>query len=131
MLKKPGYRNGLKSVIVFLALTCYFTLAIGDEEIEATAEYSTGANQCMTCHREGRDPAAHEVFLTPMGISDAENSPFAEGSHDCETCHGPSAHHIVRNKKMAHVCLRKFLLPRARRQDHRMKCVWAVTVTAT
>jgi len=93
MLKKPGYRNGLKSVIVFLALICCYSLAIADEEIEATAEYSKGAKQCMTCHREGRDPAAHEVFLTPMGISDAEDSPFAEGSHDCETCHGPSASH--------------------------------------
>lgn len=98
MLKKPGHRNGLKGVIVFLALTCYFSLAVGDEEIDVTAEYSKGAKQCMTCHREGRDAAAHEVFLTPMGISDAENSPFAEGSHDCETCHGPSASHRKKQK---------------------------------
>jgi len=98
MLKKPGYRNGLKSVIVFLALTGYFSLAIGDEENDATAEYSDGAKQCMTCHSEGKEPAAHEVFLTPMGISGAENSPFAEGSHDCETCHGPSASHRKKQK---------------------------------
>lgn len=93
MLKKPGYRSSLKSVIVFLALIGYFSLASGDEENNATAEYSDGAKQCMTCHSEGKNPAAHEVFLTPMGISGAAKSPFAEGSHDCETCHGPSASH--------------------------------------
>ena len=93
MLKIPGPRMGLSSAFVFLLSLCYFSLAFGDEEVDATAEYSKGANQCMSCHREGRDPAAHEVFLTPMGISNAENSPFAEGSHDCETCHGPSASH--------------------------------------
>ena len=93
MLKKPGSRSCFNSVFVLLLLLFYFGLATADEEIEATAEYSKGARQCMTCHREGRDPAAHEVFLTPMGISNAEKSPFAEGSHDCETCHGPSASH--------------------------------------
>ena len=93
MLKKPVPRRGLNSVFVFLLLLGNFTLAIGDEEADTTAEYSNGAKQCMTCHSEGKDPAAHEVFLTPMGISNAEDSPFAEGSHDCETCHGPSASH--------------------------------------
>ncbi len=93
MLKKPVPRRGLNSVFVFLLLLGNFSLAIGDEEADTTAEYSNGAKQCMTCHSEGKDPAAHEIFLTPMGISNAEDSPFAEGSHDCETCHGPSASH--------------------------------------
>lgn len=93
MLKKPGPRHSLSGVFIFLLLLCNISLAIGDEDVQATAEYSKGANQCMSCHREGRDPAAHEVFLSPMGISGAENSPFAEGAHDCETCHGPSASH--------------------------------------
>ena len=93
MLKKPGSRNCLNSVFVFPFVALFFSLAVADEEPEAEAKYSKGASQCMACHSEGRDPAAHEVFLTPMGISNAENSPFAEGSHDCETCHGPSASH--------------------------------------
>ena len=98
MLKKPGPRHSLSSVFVFLLLLCNISLATGDEEAQATAEYSKGANQCMSCHREGRDRAAHEVFLGPMGISGAEKSPFAEGSHDCETCHGPSASHRKKNE---------------------------------
>ena len=98
ILNKPGHRIGLKSVVTFLGLLCYFSLAVGAEDTEAAAEYSKGANQCMSCHREGRDKAAHEVFLTPMGISGAADSPFAEGSHDCETCHGPSKSHRKKPK---------------------------------
>ena len=93
MLKRPVYWIGLKRVVIFLGLLCYLAPAIGDEVIEASSEYSSGARQCMVCHSEGKDPAAHEIFLTPMGISGAADSPFAEGSHDCETCHGPSAAH--------------------------------------
>ncbi len=98
MLKKPGFRSCLNSVFVFLLLLCFSGLAVADEEPEAAAEYSKGARQCMACHSEGKDPAAHEIFLTPMGISNAEKSPFAEGSHDCETCHGPSASHRKKQK---------------------------------
>lgn len=98
MLKKPGPRHSLSSVFVFLLFLCNISLVVGDEEVQATAKYSKGANQCMTCHREGRDPAAHEVFLGPMGISGAAKSPFAEGGRDCETCHGPSASHRKKAK---------------------------------
>jgi DmsE family decaheme c-type cytochrome len=98
MMKKPGYRSSLQGVVIFLGLLCYCTLAVGDEETNTDAKYSKGAKQCMTCHKEGKNPAAHEVFLTPMGISGAEDSPFAEGSHDCETCHGPSASHRKKQK---------------------------------
>ena len=98
MLRIPGPRVSLSGIFVFLLSLCYFSLALADEEAEATAEYSKGANQCMSCHREGRNPSAHEVFLTPMGISGAADSPFAEGSHDCETCHGPSSTHRKKPK---------------------------------
>ena len=93
MISKPGYRNSLKSIIAFLVLLCYGAMAVADEETEAVAEYSKGASQCMVCHREGRDEEAHEIFLTPMGISGASDSPFADGNHDCEACHGPSSTH--------------------------------------
>lgn len=102
MLNQPGHRTGMKILIVFLALLCYAGLAIGDEGVEAEAEaeakYSKGANQCMACHREGRNPSAHEVFLSPMGISNSPDSPFADGRHDCETCHGPSDSHRKKQK---------------------------------
>ena len=88
----------MKSIIAFLALLCYGAMAVADEETEAAAQYSKGANQCMSCHREGRDKEAHEVFLTPMGISGAADSPFADGNHDCEACHGPSATHRKKQK---------------------------------
>lgn len=93
MLKKPGPRVSLNCVFVFLFSLGYFSIAAGQEESDASAEYSDGARQCMTCHAEGRDKAAHEIFLTPMGISNSPDSPFADGANDCETCHGPSASH--------------------------------------
>jgi len=98
MISKPGYRNSLKSIIAVLVLLCYGATAVADEETEAAAEYSKGANQCMACHREGRDKEAHEIFLTPMGISRSPDSPFADGNHDCEACHGPSDTHRKKQK---------------------------------
>jgi len=96
--KNPDHRIRLQFIPGLLLVTLCLVLSglVFADEVEDTtaqAEYSRGANQCMSCHREGRDPAAHEVFLTPMGISDSERSPFADGRHDCETCHGPSAAH--------------------------------------
>lgn len=88
----------LKGFVVLLALMCYFNLAIGDEAVVEEAKYSKSANQCMTCHREGKDPEAQDIFLSPMGISHAPKSPFADGMHDCETCHGPSASHRKKAK---------------------------------
>ena len=73
-------------------------LAAGDEETEATAEYSKGVKRCMSCHKEGKDLPAHEIFQTPMGISGDPAAPFAEGNHDCEACHGPSKSHLKRAK---------------------------------
>ena len=99
----PDHRGRFQTVVTLLALTLCFALAgnvLADEVDPPTAvsEYSKGANQCMACHREGRELAAHEIFLTPMGISDDPDSPFAEGNHDCETCHGPSVSHRKKQK---------------------------------
>jgi DmsE family decaheme c-type cytochrome len=89
-------RFHLASLIGLLALCLAWSGTVVADEVEEAAEeakYSRGANQCMVCHREGRDNQAHEVFLTLMGVSDSEDSPFADGRRDCETCHGPSDSH--------------------------------------
>jgi len=98
MLKKPGFRNCMNGVFIFLLLLCFKSPVFAQEEPAAEAEYSKGARQCMACHSENRNPSAHEIFLTPMGISNAEKSPFADGSRECETCHGPSASHRKKQK---------------------------------
>ena len=93
----------LTSTATLMALILCFVvtgsaLAAGDEETEATAEYSKGVKRCMSCHKEGKDLPAHEIFQTPMGISGDPAAPFAEGNHDCEACHGPSKSHLKRQK---------------------------------
>ena len=103
MNKNPDRRIRLQLISGFLFSILCFTLSgvvFADEveDVAAQAEYSKSANQCMACHREGRDRAAHEVFLTPMGISGSPASPFADGRHDCETCHGPSNTHRKKQK---------------------------------
>jgi len=103
MNRKPDRGIRVQFVTAFLLLiTMCFALpgTVFADEVEDTtaAKYSKGANQCMACHREGREKAAHEVFLTPMGINDSEDSPFADGRHDCETCHGPSDTHRKKQK---------------------------------
>lgn len=103
MIKNPNRRIRLNAVTGFFLLIFSLTLAgvapaDESEAVVEAAKYSKGANQCMACHREGKDRAAHEVFLTPMGISDSADSPFADGRHDCETCHGPSSTHRKKPK---------------------------------
>jgi DmsE family decaheme c-type cytochrome len=71
-------------------------LAAEGEETTATGEYSAGVKLCLTCHKEGKEKPAHEIFLTKMGASADPDSPFGEGNHDCETCHGPAKEHTKR-----------------------------------
>ena len=103
MANNPDYRKLIPVASAFFSLVFCLLMAglvVADEAAESppTAEYSGGANRCMSCHREGREQAAHEIFMTKMGISNHPDSPFAEGSNDCETCHGPSAAHRKKNK---------------------------------
>jgi len=103
MIKRPVHRNQLQCLAVCLAVMSCITLtgpvlAAGDKETTVTGEYSRGVRLCMTCHKEGRDLPAHEIFLTPMGVSGDPDSPFADGNHDCEACHGPSKSHLKRQK---------------------------------
>jgi len=86
---KSGCWRCLNHLIIVPVLLCFSSLAVADESIDTVGEYS---------HKQGKDLEAHEIFLTPMGISGAADSPFAEGSHDCETCHGPSQAHRKKQK---------------------------------
>ena len=101
MKSSPDSVNTFKLAAAGLALLAWLALvgpvqAADEDEPEAAPEYSKGVRQCMACHREGRELAAHEILYTTMGITGDPRSPFAEGNHDCEACHGPSAHHIRR-----------------------------------
>lgn len=102
-IKSPPYLGRLQYTATYLTLIFSFVfagVAPAEEfgESTAQAEYSEGAKQCMTCHREGRDLSAQEIFKGPMGISDAAHSAFSDDKHDCETCHGPSASHRRKNE---------------------------------
>jgi DmsE family decaheme c-type cytochrome len=81
-------------VVIFIFTAVGISPVFADEETAITGEYSKGVKRCMSCHKEGKDKPAHEIFLTTMGISGDPDSPFAEGNHDCEACHGPSKHHL-------------------------------------
>jgi DmsE family decaheme c-type cytochrome len=104
--KSIGKSNGTlfsARVTVVLAMLLFFALsmpalAAGGDEATVSGEYSKGAKQCLSCHKEGKDLPAHEIFQTPMGSTGDPDSPFAAGKHECETCHGPSKDHM---KKLA------------------------------
>jgi DmsE family decaheme c-type cytochrome len=103
-MTKKKLLNGVfagMSALVFWAFCVLLSgpaVAADDEESIFDGEYSRGTKMCMACHKEGREKPAHEIFLTSMGISGDPNSPFAEGNHGCESCHGPSAAHTKKNK---------------------------------
>ncbi len=99
MIRKPEENRVFTAITTLMSMLLYFAitvpaLAAGDEHAPMTGEYSKGVKQCMTCHKEGKEKPAHEIFLTPMGSSADPNSPFGAGNHDCETCHGPAKEHM-------------------------------------
>lgn len=95
---KPSVVRNIKHFVLILFLIAFSPSMVADEAPPPDSEYSKGAAQCMACHKEGRDKEAHEIFMSPMGISSSADSPFAEGRYDCETCHGPSQFHRKKQK---------------------------------
>jgi len=97
MIKNPETSYAIPKLTALVA-ALLFAVAAGpvaaQEEEQASPEYSKGVKQCMTCHKEGSNRPAHEIFFTEMGITGDPASPFAEGNHDCEACHGPSKNHL-------------------------------------
>ena len=103
MSKKSDGKYLSARITTALAFFLYFAsatlaLAATGEETTATGEYSSGAKQCLTCHKEGKELPAHQILQTPMASTADPNSPFGQGQHECETCHGPSKDHL---KKLA------------------------------
>ena len=100
--KSDGTHTSTRMIVLLtMILSLSFTalaLAAGEEASTASGEYSKGAKQCLTCHKEGKEFPAHEILQTPMGSSADPDSPFGQGQHECETCHGPSKDHL---KKLA------------------------------
>lgn len=85
-------------ILMLWGLPAGSALAADEEQPAGSGEYSRGVNQCMSCHKEGKEEEAHEIFLTTMGMKADPNSPFGDGNHDCEACHGPSKDHLRRAK---------------------------------
>jgi DmsE family decaheme c-type cytochrome len=82
-----------------LALSALVVTSIASEEpngMEA-AYTEDGAQACLTCHGPDDDYPAHQILATPHGVMGDPDSPFGEGQHDCEACHGPSQAHMTRN----------------------------------
>lgn len=100
MTKTTNFWNAHTRTLALLA--CAFSLLLpvaapaAEEEASEELEYSRGSRMCMACHKEGSDLPAHEIYMTTMGITGDPDSPFGEGNHGCESCHGPSARHIRR-----------------------------------
>lgn len=99
MIMNPDTRHASSKMTAILAAFLILVMtgpaaAAGDEEKQDELTYSKGVKQCMTCHKEGKERPAHEIFFTEMGITGDPDSPFAEGNHDCEACHGPASQHL-------------------------------------
>ena len=103
MKYSPDFAGFPKTALLTFVLLALLGLAApataaDAEEAQAEPQYSRGVKQCLACHKEGREKPAHEIFFTPEGITGDPRSSFAEGNHDCEACHGPSAHHVRKQK---------------------------------
>jgi len=99
MINHHETRHAFPKITAFMAAFLILLLsgsatAAGTEDQKAEPKYSKGVKQCMTCHKEGKERPAHEIFFTEMGITGDPASPFAEGNHDCEACHGPASEHL-------------------------------------
>jgi len=93
-LKLRVFPGAATAMLMALCLTLVSqAVAAAEEQAAAEQPYSPGVKKCMACHKEGKEKPAHEIFFGPMGITGDPSSPFAEGNHDCEACHGPSGDH--------------------------------------
>lgn len=53
-----------------------------------------GTQGCMICHDAGAPLPAGGILQSPHALTGNPRSPLANGGHQCESCHGPSATHL-------------------------------------
>jgi DmsE family decaheme c-type cytochrome len=101
MFRKPLFHFNPQFFRGFIALICACvitgsTSVLADEEAQPADEYSGMAPQlCLGCHGEKGALPAHEILMTTMARKADPGSPFGEGNHACENCHGPSRAHAM------------------------------------
>jgi len=84
----------LAAVVAALAVSLNVAGARADET--GGGEYTGRAPEvCLGCHGETSARPAHEILSTAMARQADPASPFGDGGHACETCHGPSQAHVA------------------------------------
>ncbi len=90
---------GLAVLLLALAAPTQLPAQVPAQDTNGTARYTEeGVGSCITCHGAGDEVPAHDILATPHAVVADPSSPFGEGLHDCETCHGPSRAHLTRNE---------------------------------
>ena len=100
MIEKTRKNKRTQGILPYLALIfclVFANLLLADEleNPAPEAEFAgVGAEGCLSCHGENSSNPAHEILLTSMALKADARTPFGEGNHQCETCHGPSRTHL-------------------------------------
>ncbi|HVI50473.1 MAG TPA: DmsE family decaheme c-type cytochrome [Candidatus Sulfotelmatobacter sp.] len=53
-------------------------------------QWTESTKTCLKCHDDTHTKA---ILVTPHGVKGDARTPFGEGKHSCESCHGPSLEH--------------------------------------
>jgi len=79
--------------LLFIAAALGFALprAEAAEQSEAYADEEMG--DCLGCHDEDAKSPVLPILATQHGVKADKRTPLAQ-THECQTCHGPSAAHI-------------------------------------
>lgn len=82
-----------RSLLAWLATLATAT-AVGQETPEESAYAGLGARGCLICHGPEAPLPATAILQGPHAVTGNPHAPLADGTHQCETCHGPSAQHL-------------------------------------
>lgn len=63
---------------------------------ESSADYlPNDPDSCLLCHSGNSDVAADNILQTVHGLRNHPDSPMGDGQAGCQSCHGPSAAHLL------------------------------------
>ena len=89
--------SGCLALIMVFLVSAEPLPAQNEEGSAAMDGYSAeGATSCLSCHGADDKFPANDILATPHAVMADSSSPFGEGMHDCEACHGPSKAHLTR-----------------------------------